>query len=402
MGKRYFHWDVVDDCVMHETDEHGDTIVEYTREPGEFGPLLSENRGGTESYHHYDALGSTTFLTDAAGNVTDTFAYDAWGNQVSRTGTTPTPYTWVGRWGYQDDTATTGGYYVRARTYQPTVARWMSEDPIEMLYILYPFLYTVNAPPKYIDPSGMDFIAVADRFLAAPAGWFSWHRHYSAEMWSCCSVMPTGTPLGGYTVAQIITMCGTVLSGPGYTPGRAQQQDARELLRRAGFSVWAGHTWEFSDRPGITLTGNEWRVYTFGTQFLINNRTVDPDGISVVMMSNDSRTRILPVFDGDRTDVESRWEGVIRLADNYQWAEHWNANTGVFRNWPNSYYESFGSSSNTFVRHILGNLMVEMDGLHVGAMSPSVNAPPRNWRFTAGQVPFITGSTPPQPAGPPP
>jgi hypothetical protein len=80
MAKRRFHWSTVFDCVMQETDEDGDTLVEYTHEPSQFGPLLSETRDGVESYHHFDALGSTTLLTDDAGDVTDTFTHDAWGN----------------------------------------------------------------------------------------------------------------------------------------------------------------------------------------------------------------------------------------------------------------------------------------------------------------------------------
>ena len=58
MATRCFHWSSVNDCVMHETDGAGNTLVTYTHEPSQYGPLLSENRGGTESYHHYDALGS--------------------------------------------------------------------------------------------------------------------------------------------------------------------------------------------------------------------------------------------------------------------------------------------------------------------------------------------------------
>jgi len=125
MGTRNFHWDPIDDCVMQETDETGSTLVTYTHEPGQFGPLLSENRGGTESYHHYDALGSTTMLTNDAGTVTDTFLYDAWGTSVARTGTTATPYQWIGRWGGQSDIPT-GEIYVRTRDYQSPLARWSS------------------------------------------------------------------------------------------------------------------------------------------------------------------------------------------------------------------------------------------------------------------------------------
>jgi len=149
-----YHWSSVFDCVMHETDLNGTTIATYTHEPGQFGPLISETRDSgraglsldgwselsvddradlptsnpTEYCHHYDALGSTTMLTDATGAVTDTFQYDAWGNSFTRTGTTATPYQWIGRWGGQLDTIT-GSFYNRTGTYQPTVARWTSVRP---------------------------------------------------------------------------------------------------------------------------------------------------------------------------------------------------------------------------------------------------------------------------------
>jgi RHS repeat-associated protein len=154
MAPRYFHWSSVFDCVMHETDETGATTVIYTHEPSQYGPLLSENRGGTESYHHFDALGSTMMLTDNTGAVTDTFQYDAWGNEVTRTGTTDTPHRWVGCWGYQHETST-GGYYVRARTYQPTVARWMSLDPMPFIDSINRFTAFTGDPIFHKDPTGL-------------------------------------------------------------------------------------------------------------------------------------------------------------------------------------------------------------------------------------------------------
>lgn len=154
MAKLRFHWDPVNDCVTHETDGAGNTLVRYTNEPSAFGPLISETRNGTTYAHHYDALGSTTILTDDSGAVTDTFQEDAWGNRVARTGTTPTRYTWVGRWGYQDDSAAIGGYYVRARSYQPAVARWSAVDPLpSMLQALY--LYLQNNSISDADASGL-------------------------------------------------------------------------------------------------------------------------------------------------------------------------------------------------------------------------------------------------------
>lgn len=39
MAKRLFYWSSILDCVMHETDGDDNTLVTYTREPGQYGPL---------------------------------------------------------------------------------------------------------------------------------------------------------------------------------------------------------------------------------------------------------------------------------------------------------------------------------------------------------------------------
>ncbi len=128
MGTTTFVWDPVFDCVSHELDENNDVKAVYHNEPQQYGGVLSQRRGSTSHYHHYDALGSTRFLTDSSGNVTDTYLHDAWGNLVASTGTTVNPFKWVGKYGYYTDDGT-GQVYVRARMYQPIVARWSSVDP---------------------------------------------------------------------------------------------------------------------------------------------------------------------------------------------------------------------------------------------------------------------------------
>lgn len=122
-------------------------------------------------YHHYDAQGNTRLLTDGAGTVTDTFVHDAWGNEVARTGTTKTPFTWNGRWGYYRDEET-DTYQVRRRPYRPTIARFTSRDPLSQSIQLHPrivrklgqvlrrglvevFVYVGNNPTNMVDPSGL-------------------------------------------------------------------------------------------------------------------------------------------------------------------------------------------------------------------------------------------------------
>jgi hypothetical protein len=85
------------------------------------GQVVHEERGGVERVYVPDTLGSTHKLTDANGNVTDTFEFWPYGEERLRTGTTPTPLTYVGTLGYYEDSS--GRMYVRARTYLARYAR---------------------------------------------------------------------------------------------------------------------------------------------------------------------------------------------------------------------------------------------------------------------------------------
>jgi RHS repeat-associated protein len=153
MGTTTFVWDPVFDCVTHELDENNAVKAVYNNEPQQYGGVLSQRRGTTTSTYHADALGSTRFLTDSSGNVTDTYLNDAWGNSVASTGTTVNPFKWVGKYGYYTDDST-GQLYVRARMYQPTLARWRSVDPAGYVEDLNAFQYSQSNPVLTIDASG--------------------------------------------------------------------------------------------------------------------------------------------------------------------------------------------------------------------------------------------------------
>jgi RHS repeat-associated protein len=75
--------------------------VYYVREPG--GLLIARVSGTDMSYYHFDSLGSTRLLTDADGDVTDKYAYDAYGSLISHdelAGSVDQPYQYVGQLGY--------------------------------------------------------------------------------------------------------------------------------------------------------------------------------------------------------------------------------------------------------------------------------------------------------------
>ena len=135
--------------VLYQYDAGNNLVASYTTGLGQDSPLETQ-RGGATYYYLQDGSGSTSALTNASGAVVDSYTYDAFGNQTS-TGTVPNPFTYTGR----EYDRSTGLYYYRARYYDPTTGRFLSEDP---LLALNPYVYTDNNPTNLVDPSGQQVV----------------------------------------------------------------------------------------------------------------------------------------------------------------------------------------------------------------------------------------------------
>ena len=59
--------------------------------------LIGEEVSGAFKTYHFDCRGSTIAITDASGNITDTFAYDTYGKLLTRTGTNTVIFGYNGR-----------------------------------------------------------------------------------------------------------------------------------------------------------------------------------------------------------------------------------------------------------------------------------------------------------------
>jgi RHS repeat-associated protein len=114
------------------------------------------NSAWTTSFCGYDGFGSVRQLTGPTGAVTDTYDYDAWGNAVNVTGSTPNVYLYRGEQ-YDPDLNL---YYLRARYFNPLTGRFLSRDPaaghLGIPATLHKYLYAGGNPVNSLDPSGRD------------------------------------------------------------------------------------------------------------------------------------------------------------------------------------------------------------------------------------------------------
>ena len=133
---------------------NGAVAAQYT-----YGVMrISQNRAATVSYYGYDGGGSVRQLLNTAGVVTDTYAYDAFGSIVARTGSTVNTYQYRGE---QFDAAL-GMYYLRARYYVPKTGRFLTSDKYEGCCCTpsaseaahHSYLYADGDPVNLVDPTG--------------------------------------------------------------------------------------------------------------------------------------------------------------------------------------------------------------------------------------------------------
>ena len=84
---------------------------------------------GLNLFYHYGPQGETRTLTDASGNIRDTYVYTPYGYPVTSTGTDANPFQFGGSVGYYSDPLAQGLVLCGQRWYSPGWARWLSRDP---------------------------------------------------------------------------------------------------------------------------------------------------------------------------------------------------------------------------------------------------------------------------------
>jgi RHS repeat-associated protein len=139
--------------ILLEYNETNTLLARYTHGPG-FDEPFAMTRGGSTYFYHQDGLASVTEITDSAGITARSYGYDVWGNLLEQTGTVENPYTYTGR----ELDAESGLSYYRARSYNPTIGRFLSKDPAGLGKGTSPYLYVDGNPATLIDPDGLQAV----------------------------------------------------------------------------------------------------------------------------------------------------------------------------------------------------------------------------------------------------
>jgi RHS repeat-associated protein len=143
--------------LIAELDSSSNVIAWYVYSLNVDEPLARIGATGTVHYYHSDILGSTVALTNSSGSVTTQYNYSPFGvTQVIGTDVSQ-PFRFTGR----EWDAETGMYYYRARYYSPSLARFITEDPIRYQSgDVNWYRYVNNNPINNIDPLGWAWIGL--------------------------------------------------------------------------------------------------------------------------------------------------------------------------------------------------------------------------------------------------
>jgi RHS repeat-associated protein len=135
--------------ILAELDADGNVIASYV-----YGVGLVRRQAGDTRYYLPDAGESVRLLTDTLGNVTDTYAYDAFGSLAARQGTSANPFLFTGD---QLDPVS-GLYFLRSRYYDPSTGRFLSPDPAPAQPAPpgtdHPYRYADSSPVHRVDHTG--------------------------------------------------------------------------------------------------------------------------------------------------------------------------------------------------------------------------------------------------------
>ena len=143
------------DTLLGEVSSTGTVNAVYTW--GADG-LASERLAPTGTtpkslWYAFGPQGETRQLTNSTGQVVDSYAYTAWGQALSSTGSDANPFQYGGKYGYYSEYG--GSVLCGHRWYDTAALRWLSRDPIGYKGGDNLYAYCGDDPVNKVDPHGL-------------------------------------------------------------------------------------------------------------------------------------------------------------------------------------------------------------------------------------------------------
>jgi len=160
------------DNLVEEANSSGTEVGSYSQGLNIDEPLAME-RSSTASFYEADGLGSITSLSNSAGSLAQTYTFDSFGKQTAATGSLTNPFQYTAR----ESDRETGLYYYRARYYDPSSGRFISEDPEGFNAAPNFYAYAGNDPSNWTDPEGLTKVFVCRQGLKYGHGLLKWLCH---------------------------------------------------------------------------------------------------------------------------------------------------------------------------------------------------------------------------------
>jgi RHS repeat-associated protein len=147
-GTSIFAYDGIN--LVEEANSSGGVPARYSQTEIVDAPLAMLRSGAT-SYYEQDGLGSITSLSNTSGSLTQTYTFDSFGNVTNSSGSLTNPFQYTAR----ESDPETGLYYYRARYYDSSSGRFLSEDPYRISGGINFYRYVGNSVVDLVDPRGL-------------------------------------------------------------------------------------------------------------------------------------------------------------------------------------------------------------------------------------------------------
>ena len=143
------------DAIVLEYDDQANLVARFGHGI-EIDQPLTQERGSQNFFYHTDYLGSVRRLSNAAGDIVNSYDFDSFGRNEITSESVANPYRFAAR----EFDPESGLYFNRARYYDPGAGRFISQDPACFSAgDLNLYRYVFNRPTDMLDPTGETAIA---------------------------------------------------------------------------------------------------------------------------------------------------------------------------------------------------------------------------------------------------